>query len=177
MAGHTLFLPCGSQAFFCWSFRTSSFFRQMTHIPPKLIWETTGWIKTLLSYFDILFGNKGMKASFFLFFVHNSIYFSCNILRRQACWWYWDSLSCQSSHIFKRQLLHYDPLMISQKEAPICGSWVLPRKGSKMVWISVQFLYKENDGCFLGASWVLPSVTSWTVCTVQIMVLNHLYSL
>ena len=67
VAGHTLFLPCGSQAFFCWSFRTSSFFRQMTHIPPKLIWETTGWIKTLLSYFDILFGNKGMKASFFLF--------------------------------------------------------------------------------------------------------------
>ena len=57
---------CG-QAFFCWSFRASSVFRQMTHIPPKLIWETTGWIKTLLSYFDILFGNKGMKASFFLF--------------------------------------------------------------------------------------------------------------
>ena len=110
MNGQWLVIPYSchvvAKLFFCWSFRTSSFFRQMTHIPPKLIWETTGWIKTLLSYFDILFGNKGMKASFFLFFVHNSIYFSCNILRRQACWWYWDSLSCQSSHIFKRQLLY-----------------------------------------------------------------------
>ena len=74
MNGQWLVIPYSchvvAKLFFCWSFRTSSFFRQMTHIPPKLIWETTGWIKTLLSYFDILFGNKGMKASFFLFFLY-----------------------------------------------------------------------------------------------------------
>ena len=29
--------------------------------------------------------------------------------------------------------IHYDPLMMSQKEAPMCASWVLPRKVAKMV--------------------------------------------
>ena len=46
-------------------------------------------------------------------------------------------------------LLHYDPLMMSQKEAPRKH----PRKVAKMVWISVQFRFVEYDGGFLGASY------------------------
>ena len=45
--------------------------------------------------------------------------------------------------------LHYDPLMMLQKEAP--------RKVAKMVWISIQFSFVENDGCFLGACYLISS--------------------
>ena len=49
--------------------------------------------------------------------------------------------------------VHYDPLMMSQKEAPKKHPWVLPRKVAIMVWIYVQFSFVEYDGCFLGASY------------------------
>ena len=50
--------------------------------------------------------------------------------------------------------IHYDPLMMSQKEAPRKHPWVLPRKVAKMVWILFHLpLYVEFDGCFLGASY------------------------
>ena len=34
------------------------------------------------------------------------------------------------------------------------------RKVAKMVWISVQFRFEENDGCFLGASYLISSWSS-----------------
>ena len=49
--------------------------------------------------------------------------------------------------------IHYDPLMMSQKEAPRKHPWVLARKVAKMVCFSVQFSFVEYDGCFLGASY------------------------
>ena len=35
------------------------------------------------------------------------------------------------------------------QESPMGASWVIPRKVDKMVSISSQFSFKENDGCFL----------------------------
>ena len=35
------------------------------------------------------------------------------------------------------------------QEPPMGASWVLPRKVDKMVRISDQFSFEENDGCFL----------------------------
>ena len=58
------------------------------------------------------------------------------------------------------------------QESPMGASWVIPRKVDKMVWISAQFSFEENDGCFLlqvravttdwekktmGDSWVIPT--------------------
>ena len=45
--------------------------------------------------------------------------------------------------------LHYDPLRMSQKEAPRKHPCVLSRKVAKVVLISIQFRFEENDGCFL----------------------------
>ena len=43
--------------------------------------------------------------------------------------------------------------MISEKEAPRKHPLMLFRKVVKIVWISIQFYFVENDGYFLGASY------------------------
>ena len=59
--------------------------------------------------------------------------------------------------------IHYDPLMMSQKEAPRRHPWVLHGKVAKMVWIPVQFSFVEYDGYFLCASYyVLAAVEGST---------------
>ena len=52
-------------------------------------------------------------------------------------------------NLFLKFYIHYAPLMMSQKESPLGASWVIPRKVDKMVWISAQFSFEKNDGCFL----------------------------
>ena len=37
----------------------------------------------------------------------------------------------------------------STQVAPMCASCVLPRKVDQIVWVSVQFSFEKNDGCFL----------------------------
>ena len=41
------------------------------------------------------------------------------------------------------------------KEAPMGAPCMLPRKVGKMVWISDQLSFEENNGCFLGASYYM----------------------
>ena len=55
------------------------------------------------------------------------------------------------------------------------ASWVIPRKVDKMVLISAQFSFEENDGCFLlhgsgrkkmvGDSWVIPTTIPALPCS------------
>ena len=68
------------------------------------------------------------------------------------------SLIEECRYYFKNISIHYDPLMMSYKEAPRKQPWVHPRKVAKMVWISVQFSFVEYDGCFLGASYYVLAV-------------------
>ena len=58
----------------------------------------------------------------------------------------WGFLSSSSYYIYH---VHYDPLMMSQKEAPRKHPSMLPRKVANMVWISVPLTFVEYDGCFL----------------------------
>ena len=49
------------------------------------------------------------------------------------------------------------------QESPMGDSWVIPRKVDKMVWVSAQFSFEENDGYFLQQHsgkrkwWVIPT--------------------
>ena len=47
--------------------------------------------------------------------------------------------------------IHYDPLMMQQKEARRKHPCVLPKKVACLVWVPDSALIK-NDGCFLRAS-------------------------
>ena len=113
---------------------------------------------------------------------------NCKIAEKQnriwnhSKWWRTTQSSESPVSIFFSQYLRYDPLMMSQKEAPRKHPWVLPSTavttdeiGSThnflQIWIERKFTPfgyfsrkrpGSTHGCFLGASWVLPSVTSLT---------------
>ena len=93
----------------------------------------------------------GNKTNYFEWLLYYSFSFqTCTA----NCMKYMPHIYQRTSWHFKvTKLIHFDPLMVSRKEAPRKHPWVLPRKAAKMVWISVQFSFVENDGCFLGASY------------------------